>query len=97
MRPLFLRLRVKSPSTLARKQHMRPVESERIGHGIRILLACVFVVMVGFGITMPVLPFYAERLVAAEGAQRLSIAMHVSLLTSAYALMQLKPPQRAWF
>ncbi len=68
---------------------MRPVESRRIGHGVRILLTCVFVVMVGFGITMPVLPFYTERLVPAQGAPRLSIAMHVSLLTSTYALMQL--------
>jgi DHA1 family multidrug resistance protein-like MFS transporter len=68
---------------------MRPIESERIGHGVPILLACVFVVMVGFGITMPVLPFYTERMVAAEGSRRLSVAMHVSLLTSTYALMQL--------
>ena len=68
---------------------MRPVESGRIGHGVPILLTCVFVVMVGFGITMPVLPFYTERLVPAQGAPRLSIAMHVSLLTSTYALMQL--------
>ena len=27
-----------------------------------VLLACVFVVMIGVGITMPVLPFYVERL-----------------------------------
>jgi len=25
-----------------------------------VLLACVFVVMIGFGITLPVLPFYVE-------------------------------------
>jgi MFS family permease len=68
---------------------MRPIESERNAHGVPILLACVFVVMVGFGITMPVLPFYTERMMAAEGARQLSIAMHVSLLTSSYALMQL--------
>lgn len=68
---------------------MRVVESERIGHGVAILLACVFVAMVGFGITMPVLPFYTERLIATEAARRLSIAMHVSLLTSTYALTQL--------
>ncbi len=42
---------------------MRVVESERIGHAVPILLACVFVAMVGFGITMPVLPFYTERLI----------------------------------
>jgi hypothetical protein len=27
-----------------------------------VLLACVFVVMIGLGITLPVLPFYVERL-----------------------------------
>ncbi len=68
---------------------MRVVESERIGHAVPILLACVFVAMVGFGITMPVLPFYTERLIATEASRRLSVAMHVSLLTSTYALTQL--------
>jgi DHA1 family multidrug resistance protein-like MFS transporter len=28
-----------------------------------VLLACLFVVMTGLGITMPVLPFYVERLI----------------------------------
>ncbi|MHB8525295.1 MAG: hypothetical protein ACYDD2_03960 [Candidatus Acidiferrales bacterium] len=46
------------------------------------LLACLFVVMVGFGITVPVLPFYVERLALAGGASRQSLAMHVSLLTA---------------
>jgi DHA1 family multidrug resistance protein-like MFS transporter len=27
-----------------------------------VLLACLFVVMIGFGITLPVLPFYVERI-----------------------------------
>ncbi len=26
-----------------------------------VLLACLFAVMIGFGITLPVLPFYVER------------------------------------
>ena len=33
-----------------------------------VLLACVFVVMIGFGITLPVLPFYIERLAVEDGA-----------------------------
>ncbi len=49
------------------------------------LLACVFVVMVGFGITLPVLPFSVERLTLAEGASRGSLAIHVGLLTGVYA------------
>ncbi|MBA2705490.1 MAG: hypothetical protein H0U60_16750 [Blastocatellia bacterium] len=35
-----------------------------------VLLGCLFVVMIGFGITLPVLPFYVERLALAEGATR---------------------------
>ena len=54
-----------------------------------VLLACLFVVMIGFGITLPVLAFYVERLALAGGASRRSIVMHVTLLTGVYALMQL--------
>ena len=54
-----------------------------------VLLACLFVVMVGFGITLPVLPFYVERLALEAGASRQSIVLNVTLLTSVYALMQL--------
>ena len=54
-----------------------------------VLLACLFVVMIGFGITLPVLPFYVERLALAEGATRQSVVIHVGLLTGIYALMQL--------
>lgn len=54
-----------------------------------VLLACLFVVMVGFGITVPVLPFYIERLQLAGGASRQSVAIHVSSLTGVYPLAQL--------
>jgi len=53
-----------------------------------VLLACLFVVMIGFGITLPVLPFYVERLALAEGVSQQSIVLHVGLLTGVYALMQ---------
>lgn len=56
---------------------------------LSVLLACVFVVMIGFGITLPVLPFYVERLALAEGATRQSVVLHVGMLTGIYALMQL--------
>jgi len=54
-----------------------------------VLLACLFVVMIGLGITVPVLPFYVERLALAEGVSRQSVVTHVSLLTAVYALGQL--------
>lgn len=40
--------------------------------------------MIGFGITLPVLPFYVERLALAGGASDKS----AGLLTGVYALMQ---------
>jgi DHA1 family multidrug resistance protein-like MFS transporter len=54
-----------------------------------VLFACLFVGMFGLGITMPVLPFYAERLALAGGASRAAVAFHVTALTSVYALTQL--------
>ena len=54
-----------------------------------VLFGCVFVVMIGFGITLPVLPFYVERLAIHDGASRQLIVLHVTLLTGVYALMQL--------
>lgn len=44
--------------------------------------------MVGLGITMPVLPFYVERLALAEGATRQEVVIHIGLLTGVYALGQ---------
>ena len=54
-----------------------------------VLLACLFVVMIGLGITQPVLPFYVERLALAKDISRQSVVMHVGLLTGVYALGQL--------
>jgi len=54
-----------------------------------VLLACLFVVMIGFGITLPVLPFYVERLALKAGAAQQSIVLDVMLLTGVYPLMQL--------
>lgn len=45
--------------------------------------------MIGLGISMPVLPFYVERLALVEGASRQSVVMQVGLLTGVYALGQL--------
>lgn len=53
-----------------------------------LLLFCLFVVMIGFGITLPILPFYAKHLHASVGVSRETMAIHISLLTSLYALAQ---------
>ena len=42
------------------------------------LLTCLFVVMIGFGITLPVLPFYLERLALAAGVAPQSVVLHVT-------------------
>ena len=52
-----------------------------------LLLFCLFVVMIGFGVTLPVLPFYARHL-RDVGVSRETMAIHISLLTSIYALAQ---------
>lgn len=54
-----------------------------------VLLASLFVVSIGFGITLPILPFYAERLAMAAGASHKTMVVHVGLLTSVFSLMQL--------
>lgn len=54
-----------------------------------ILFVCLFVVNIGFGIILPILPFYTERLALAEGISPNSVGFHVGLLTGIYALMQL--------
>ncbi|WP_019501303.1 MFS transporter [Pseudanabaena sp. PCC 6802] len=53
-----------------------------------LLFVCLFVVMIGFGVSLPVLPFYAKHLHAA-GIARETIAIHITLLTSIYAFVQL--------
>jgi DHA1 family multidrug resistance protein-like MFS transporter len=54
-----------------------------------VLLGCLFVVSIGFGITLPVLPFYTQRLGLATGVSPKLIAVHIGLLTSIFPLMQL--------
>ncbi|MCO6511455.1 MAG: MFS transporter [Aridibacter famidurans] len=56
---------------------------------LRILFFCLFVVNIGFGVVLPVLPFYTERLALAEGISPDLVSIHVGLLTGIYAFMQL--------
>lgn len=54
-----------------------------------VLFACLFVTMIGLGITLPVLPFYVERLAISGDTSRQPVALQVGLLTGVYALGQL--------
>jgi DHA1 family multidrug resistance protein-like MFS transporter len=53
------------------------------------LLACVLIVMIGVGITLPVLPLYVERMALGSAATRRLVGIHIGLLTAAYPMMQL--------
>jgi len=46
------------------------------------LYACMFVLMIGYGITLPVLPFHIERLALSQGATSVSVAIHVGVMTA---------------
>lgn len=59
-----------------------------------VLLSCLFVATIGFGITLPVLPFYAERFALANRGAAAStwlggVTVQVGLLTAIYPLLQL--------
>ena len=56
-----------------------------------VLVGCLFVATIGFGITLPVLPFYVERFVGgARGGSWIGRAsVQVGLLTAIYPLAQL--------
>ena len=53
-----------------------------------ILLSGLFLVMVGFGITLPVLPFYIKNLSQAQGISSQNLWLHVGLITGIYPFMQ---------
>ncbi len=53
------------------------------------LFACVLVVMIGFGITLPVMTVYIERLALEGGSTPARAATHIGMITAAYPLAQL--------
>jgi len=53
-----------------------------------VILCGLFLVMVGFGITLPVLPFYIQRISTNEGISLMKVWLHVGLITGAYPFMQ---------
>jgi DHA1 family multidrug resistance protein-like MFS transporter len=49
-----------------------------------VLLTSLFVVSIGFGITLPVLPLYAEQLAMASGSLHKMMVVHVDLLIGVF-------------
>ena len=64
------------------------VEGKKYGKEKIILLCGVFLVMTGLGMTLPVLPFYIEKLLSTEGVSSKSVSLHVGLITAAFPLTQ---------
>ncbi|MBJ7882560.1 MFS transporter [Gelidibacter salicanalis] len=56
---------------------------------IFLILLSLFVVMLGYGILLPTLPYYTERLALKENLDTDSINFHIGLLTSIYPFFQL--------
>jgi DHA1 family multidrug resistance protein-like MFS transporter len=55
---------------------------------IWILLFCLFLVMIGYGLTLPILPFLVEKAAGSNELLGLSPALHVGLMTGIFPLMQ---------
>ncbi len=53
------------------------------------ILFCLFVVMMGFGVLLPVLPFFVERLALRPGINHQTINFHIGALTAIYPFFQL--------
>ncbi|OBX23336.1 MULTISPECIES: MFS transporter [Bizionia] len=56
---------------------------------IFLILLSLFVVMLGYGILLPTLPYYTERLALKDNLDTNLINFHIGLLTSIYPLFQL--------
>lgn len=53
-----------------------------------ILFVCLFVVMTGYGLALPVLPFYIETLAVRGGGTPTETSLHVGAITGIFALAQ---------
>ncbi|MDE3005047.1 MAG: MFS transporter [Gemmatimonadota bacterium] len=54
-----------------------------------VVLVTLFLSTAGFGLTLPALPFFVERLALGPGASDAQVAFHVGFLTAVYALSQM--------
>ena len=52
-----------------------------------ILLCGVFLVMTGLGMTLPVLPFYIEKLLSSGGVSSNPVSLHVGLITGSFPFL----------
>ena len=64
------------------------VGARKYGKGKIILLCGVFLVMTGLGMTLPVLPFYIEKLLSSGGISSNTVSLHVGLITGSFPLTQ---------
>jgi len=64
------------------------VEWKKYGKEKIILLCGVFLVLTGLGMTLPVLPFYIEKLLSSEGISSNTVSLHVRLITGSFPLTQ---------
>ena len=54
------------------------------------VFATLFIVALGYGVILPVLPFYTERLALGAGATDESIIFHIGFLTSIFPFFQME-------
>lgn len=59
------------------------------GGEMSVLLVAVFAVMLGYGVTLTVLPYYTTRVHRLSGVSHDALAVHIGVLTGVFALAQL--------
>ena len=62
--------------------------SDMIKKEIGVLLSCLFLVMIGYGLTLPILPFLVEKAARTDLLFNFSPLFHVGLMTGIFPLMQ---------
>ena len=72
-----------------RFQSERPSGAHMDRGQMTVLLAAVFAVMLGYGVTLTVLPYYTSRVHRLSGVSDDALAVHIGVLTGVFALAQL--------
>ena len=75
------------PATVA--VQARPGAPPANRQAFAVLLTAVFAVMLGYGVTLTVLPYYTTRVHRLSGISHDALAIHIGVLTGVYALAQL--------
>ena len=65
------------------------METNKTLSKVFLIMLSLFIVMLGYGILLPILPYYTERLALKSGLDTDLINFHIGLLTSVYPLFQL--------